>query len=291
MVLAPDHRVDLTQAAGDAALQAVELLALGLVVLVLTRRRRDVRPLTDHAPAAAVSRRELAGVLGYGAVALGLAWAVPKALGWHPFSWHLAGTLRGIGAPPRPVEMVAWAAFCGIAFALVPWLWARRRSSLPLHSTNLRADTVLVVVVLALELTVQTLVLRPATLDLDPRTLLAGAVLTFVLYLVGAVLPTVVLVEAVMLPRVLAVTGSTAVTVAAGGLAYALFHLWDHGVMDQGLLVGAALLLLTYAGPGAFKAWMTVRTGNAWTHAWAYHALAPHVLVDTALVVQILDLG
>lgn len=50
---------------------------------------------------------------------------------------------------------------------------------------------------------------------------------------------------------------------------------------------GAALLVLTYLVPGLFKSWMTVRTGNAWTHAWAYHALAPHVLIDTPLVLAI----
>jgi hypothetical protein len=30
-----------------------------------------------------------------------------------------------------------------------------------------------------------------------------------------------------------------------------------------------------------------VRTGNAWVHLWAYHAIAPHTLIDTPLIVRI----
>ncbi|MFD0548112.1 hypothetical protein ACFQ0X_02260 [Streptomyces rectiviolaceus] len=31
----------------------------------------------------------------------------------------------------------------------------------------------------------------------------------------------------------------------------------------------------------------TLRTGNAWVHVWANHALAPHTLADTRHVVHI----
>ena len=34
----------------------------------------------------------------------------------------------------------------------------------------------------------------------------------------------------------------------------------------------------------------TIRTGNAWVHVWAYHALAPHTLVDTPYTVEIFHL-
>jgi hypothetical protein len=45
-------------------------------------------------------------------------------------------------------------------------------------------------------------------------------------------------------------------------------------------------VLLQYFGPGMFKSVLTLRTGNAWVHALSYHIIAPHVIVDTPLVVK-----
>jgi hypothetical protein len=38
------------------------------------------------------------------------------------------------------------------------------------------------------------------------------------------------------------------------------------------------------------KTVITLRTGNAWVHAIAYHAIPPHVVVDTPLVVKVFGL-
>lgn len=35
------------------------------------------------------------------------------------------------------------------------------------------------------------------------------------------------------------------------------------------------------------KTVLTIRTGNAWVHVWAYHAFAPHTLHETALMVKV----
>jgi hypothetical protein len=49
-------------------------------------------------------------------------------------------------------------------------------------------------------------------------------------------------------------------------------------------------LLLQYVGPGMVKAVLTLRTGNAWVHALAYHAIAPHATLDAPNLVRIFGL-
>jgi hypothetical protein len=39
------------------------------------------------------------------------------------------------------------------------------------------------------------------------------------------------------------------------------------------------------------KSVLTLRTGNAWVHALSYHILAPHVIVDTPLIVKIFGIA
>jgi hypothetical protein len=39
------------------------------------------------------------------------------------------------------------------------------------------------------------------------------------------------------------------------------------------------------------KGVLTVRTGNAWVHALSYHAVAPHVIVDAPLMVQVFGIA
>ena len=41
---------------------------------------------------------------------------------------------------------------------------------------------------------------------------------------------------------------------------------------------------------GVIKTVLTLRTGNAWVHVWAYHAVAPHAIADTPSVVKIFKL-
>jgi hypothetical protein len=43
---------------------------------------------------------------------------------------------------------------------------------------------------------------------------------------------------------------------------------------------------LGYLGPGMIKTFITLRTGNAWVHALGYHAIAPHTIIDTPLIVK-----
>lgn len=87
--------------------------------------------------------------------------------------------------------------------------------------------------------------------------------------------------------------GSTATTVILGGITYTLLHVWDAWAVltsPANWLLSVIFLFFTYLGPGMMKTVLTIRTGTAWTHVWAYHALAPHTLIDAPHVVEIFRL-
>jgi len=91
-------------------------------------------------------------------------------------------------------------------------------------------------------------------------------------------------------PRLLKLTGSIATTVILGGIAYTLMHgldAWLAFTSPTDAVLSVIFLFFTYLAPGMFKTFLTLRTGNAWVHVWAYHALAPHTLIDTPLMVKV----
>ncbi|MET9019671.1 hypothetical protein ABZV93_06800 [Actinopolymorpha sp. NPDC004070] len=66
-----------------------------------------------------------------------------------------------------------------------------------------------------------------------------------------------------------------------------LTHGWTTFASPADALISVLYLVLFYTGPGMFRTYLTLRTANAWTHVWAYHAIAPHTLVDTPMFVRI----
>ena len=93
-----------------------------------------------------------------------------------------------------------------------------------------------------------------------------------------------VFIYCVLAPRFLRLTGSVATTTILGGLTYAAMHFWDAWMVfssPRDALLSVIFLLLLYVPPGMVKTTLTLRTGNAWVHVWAYHALVPHTLLDT----------
>lgn len=278
-----------------ANLALLQVFLLMGVVLALTRNRN--RPdVAARSPERVVARRETLLLLGYGVLGLGGGLLLARSFGWHPFGLHLAGTLYGTHDHVEPVEAVVWAAYNILVYAVVPLMFFRKRYSttaLNLRSVDRKNDTLVIVVVLAIESLFQLLVLEPGIFDLSARQLALGAPLTFLLYLSGAVLPAMVFLYAILVPRYLRLTGSTASTVILGGLTYTLLHVWDAWAVftsPRSTILSITFLLLTYFGPGMIKTFLTIRTGNAWVHVWAYHALAPHTLQDTAHTAKVFGL-
>ncbi|MEQ4304908.1 hypothetical protein ABNF97_26585 [Plantactinospora sp. B6F1] len=279
----------------DANLALAEVLLLTVLTYWLTRGRR-LPDLADRAPERSVAARETLFLLAYGAAGLALGFVLARLAGWHPFGLHLAGTIYGTHDHVSPAESIAWATYNLVVYAVVPLLFFRRRYSaeaLNLRSSNRRADATLIGVVLLIESLVQIAVLAPETFDLAPGQLVLGATLTFTLYLAGAVLPAMIFIYAILVPRFLRLTGSTAATVILGGLTYTALHVWDAWTVftsPGNAALSVVFLLFTYFAPGMFKTVLTVRTGNAWVHVWAYHALAPHTLIDAPHMVHVFDL-
>ena len=240
-----------------------------------------------------VARRETLLLLCYGILALVAGFVLPRSFGWHPFGLHLAGTIFGTHDHVAPDEALAWAAYNLLAYAAIPLIIFRRRASttqLNLKSVDRKNDTLVIVVVLAIESLFQLFVVTPEIFDLDARQLALGAPLTFLLYLAGAVLPAMIFIYAILVPRYLVLTGSTASTVILGGLTYTLLHIWDAWTIFSSpgsTVLSVIFLIMTYFGPGMIKTFLTTRTGNAWVHVWAYHALAPHTLLDTPHIVKV----
>src|SRR5690349_10207653 len=108
----------------------INLIVVGLLIAVVRRITRDrVRPdVAARAPRREVAAREVAGLIAYG-VAVQVAGAVLGVItGGHPVSFHLAGTLYG-HVHVTPEEAYLWAAYNVVAYALIPYLWFRRRYS------------------------------------------------------------------------------------------------------------------------------------------------------------------
>ncbi len=273
------------------SLALIEQFALMALVAWLTRDS-DLEPRLAEVPAKAPARREVAGLLVYAMTAQALGWVIAPLFGFRPFSFHLAGTLFGCSAPPSPAEALLWAGYNFTAYALIPFLWFRRRYDLTglwLVFDPQGRDRALLLIVLALESCVQ-LAASPAALGTPAALWLKAGPIAFGLFMVGTVLPTMVLIYAILVPRYWRLTGSVGVSTVMGGLTYAAMHLvegWSSFATPNQTILSVLFVFASYTGPGMFKSFVTLRTGNAWVHALGYHAVAPHTLFDTPLVARI----
>jgi hypothetical protein len=280
------------------AAPSITLLEIGVLmwlVFLLTRGR--VTPdMAARAPARPVALRETVFVLAYAAIGQVGGWILGPALGYRAFSFHIAGTVFGCSVPPRPAEVCVWAGYNFMVFAVAPYLYFRRRytnAQLNLRSTNRRNDALVILVVLAIESAFELAVFNKNVFGLSANQMLLGAPLTFLIFFIGTVLPTMILIYSILLPRYLKLTGSPISAVLLGGLTYAAMHIvegWSAFDSPRHTALSLMFVLLQYFGPGMIKSVLTLRTGNAWVHAVSYHAVAPHVLVDTPLMVKVFGL-
>jgi hypothetical protein len=269
----------------------VEVFLLMGLVWLLTRRRA-IPDMAARAPERAQALRETVGLLAYAMLAQAGGWLLGPALGYRPFSFHVAGTLVGCSQLASPGEVAVWAGYNFAAFAVAPFLWFRRRYSaeaLNLKSSDRRGDLIVILAVMAVESAVE-LAAFPGIFKLTGHQLLLAAPLSFAVFFVGTVLPTMVLIYAILLPRYLKLTGSFPVTVVLGGLTYAAMHIvegWSLFTSPSDTALSLIFVVLTYVGPGMFKSFVTLRTGNAWVHAIGYHAIAPHVIADAPMIAKV----
>ena len=203
---------------------------------------------------------------------------------------HLNGSLVGAARIQSPAEVYTWAAYNGVLLALVPYVIFRMRGypnrSLNLRSTNLSNDVLVIVVVLAISIGLD--LLGPNILQLTPHQQLVGGMLSFVLHLFGTGLPVMIFIYAILVPRYARLT-SPVTAFLLGALSYPTLHIFESWTRYDSLphaALSIILVYLTFFPPGLMKSFLTFRTGNAWVHLWAFHAISPHVTVDTRLIVQ-----
>jgi hypothetical protein len=226
----------------------------------------------------------------YGAVVL----AVGRFVGLHYFGegigLHLNGCLFGATRVQSPAEVWTWAAWNGILLALVPYLVFRwrgySRQALNLRSSDWKNDTLIIVVVLLIGCAYE--LAGPNIFQLTPHQQLVGGLLSLVLHLCGTDIPIMVFIYAILLPRYARIF-SPPVAFLVGAVSYPLMHVFESWTRYDSLYHGAVsviFVLLTFFPAGVMKSFLTMRTGNAWVHMWAFHAITPHVMVDTRLVVR-----
>jgi hypothetical protein len=269
----------------------IQIFFLMAIIYWLTRKR-VIPDIAARAPARNIAARETFALLAYAAAGQVGGWIVGPAFGYRPFSFHIAGTVYGCSTPPVPGEFATWAIYNFLVFAVVPYLWFRRRydsTQLNLRSSNLRNDWLVIVVICLVDGAFELATLGVGFFRLSPSQLLLGAPLTLIVFFIGTVLPTMVLIYSILLPRYLKLTGSATTTVILGGLTYAVMHLvegWSAFDSSRDTALSLIFVFLGYTGPGMVKSVITLRTGNAWVHTVAYHVIAPHVIIDTPLVVK-----
>jgi hypothetical protein len=273
---------------GSSKYLVLVVLMFGLVALLT--RKRPVIDLAQRAPESSIAQRETLAMWAYAAVVM----VAGRLIGQHLFgegiALHLNGSLVGATRVQSPIEVYTWAAYNGILLALIPYVVFRMRGysneQLNLKSANLKRDLLVIVVVLAFSAGMD--MMGSNIFQLTRHQQLVGGLMSFWLHLFGTDLPIMIVIYSILMPRYFRLF-SPMTAYLLGALSYPTIHIFESGTRYDS--IGAAAMSLTFVyllllPAGLMKSFLTWRTGNAWVHVWAYHAISPHVTVDTRLIVS-----
>jgi hypothetical protein len=265
------------------------ILEIGLVSLLA--RKRPWVDLAERAPGRSTALRETLWLWVYGIAILLLG----RFVGLHFFgegiALHLNGSLVGATRVQPPAEVITWSAFNGVLLAFVPYVAFRMRGytnrQLNLRSLNLKSDVLIIFVVLAIGCIME-VGLGKNFIGLTHHQQVAGGLSSFALHMFGTDLPIMIFIYAILMPRYFRLVSSTTayLLAAASYPAMHVFESWTrYDSAAHGLLSVFVVFLILFPA-GLVKSFLTLRTGNAWVHLWGFHAVSPHVTVDTRLIVQ-----
>jgi hypothetical protein len=267
---------------------AVLLIEMGIVLFLA--RARPFPQLELRAPERAIAKKETLSLWIY----IALVMLAGRYFGLYFFSegiaMHLNGSVVGASRIQSPLEVCTWAVYNGILLALVPYVAFRRRGyshqALNLKSANLKNDCLVIAVILLISCLLD--LAGPNIFQLSPHQQLLGGLASFLLNMAGTDLPIMILLYSILLPRYVKLT-SPITGYLLGAASYPAMHLFESWTRYGTIASSAAsvvFVFLTFFPPGLMKSFLTMRTGNAWVHLWAFHAISPHVTVDTRLIVH-----
>jgi hypothetical protein len=264
------------------------VLECGLVLLLT--RHRLWPDLAARAPQRDIASRETIALLIYAAIVL----LAGRWLGFHLFgagiAMHLNGSLVGATRIQSPQEVFLWTAYNFTWFALVPYIVFRMRGysteQLNLRFANWRSDTLVILFVLVLGCLID--LMGPNIFQLTSHQRIVGGLLSFVVHLLLTDLPVMIFIYSILLPRY-ARLFSPPTAFLLGAASYPAIHIFETFTRYDSpshSLISAIFVFLFFFPPGVMKSFLAMRTGNAWVHMWGFHAISPHVTVDTCLIVH-----
>jgi hypothetical protein len=273
---------------GSSKYLVLVVLMFGLVMLLT--RKRPVFDLGQRAPESGIAGREAVAMWVYAATVM----VAGRLIGQHLFgegiALHLNGSLVGATRVQSPIEVYTWAAYNGILLALIPYVVFRMRGysndQLSLESANLTSDVLVIVVVLAFSVGMD--MMGSNIFQLTRHQQLVGGLMSFWLHLFGTDLPIMIFLYSILMPRYFKLF-SPMTAFLLGAVSYPTMHIFESGTRYDSIRAAAMSLTFVYLlliPAGLMKSFLTWRTGNAWVHVWAYHAISPHVTVDTRLIVS-----